>query len=250
MDLFLWLPLFGAALDEMAEMAKAEGREITNRNIGIEISSATESEPESEPEVAIELAMERSGTEGMDIKIKLSIKSEEAETKLYEPIVQTLIMDHTALTLDLQDKFSTYGIEEAPDRHRSRTRQADMHMFKVLLGRAKVPEKFPKDPDWTAGEITREFVRPLANRIWQCAAEDRRPMLTSKGDCGLVPETAQEGDELVVLYGCCIPLVVRKHSDGSHRLVGGCFVQGAMYGDILDAMHEGTVSRTQLFHFR
>jgi hypothetical protein len=51
----------------------------------------------------------------------------------------------------------------------------------------------------------------------------------------LLPEAAEEGDEVGILCGCPIPLVFRKDSDVEmYRIIGCCYVDGAMDGQIVD----------------
>jgi hypothetical protein len=54
---------------------------------------------------------------------------------------------------------------------------------------------------------------------------------------GLIPPQAQEGDSICILYGCSVPVVLRKSlgANGSHywELVGEAYVHGLMDGEAL-----------------
>ncbi len=47
---------------------------------------------------------------------------------------------------------------------------------------------------------------------------------------GLAPQPAEVGDEVWVLLGCDVPMILRK-CDGHYILVGECFVYGMMEGE-------------------
>lgn len=57
----------------------------------------------------------------------------------------------------------------------------------------------------------------------------------------LVPGLAREGDVIAVVYGCSIPLLLRRPIEGGgYRLVGKCYVHGVMDGEAL-AVDQGCV---------
>ena len=49
--------------------------------------------------------------------------------------------------------------------------------------------------------------------LWWWTTLHRRPIRTVSGHLGLVPDFAQEGDMICVLYGCSTPVVLRKNED-------------------------------------
>ncbi|KAK6206173.1 hypothetical protein QIS74_13592 [Colletotrichum tabaci] len=58
-----------------------------------------------------------------------------------------------------------------------------------------------------------------------------RLMVSCDGHVGLVPQRAMKGDFLCVLFGCSIPIVLRKSEDrDSFNVIGECFVDGYMEG--------------------
>ncbi|GLA76942.1 hypothetical protein AtubIFM55763_008820 [Aspergillus tubingensis] len=64
------------------------------------------------------------------------------------------------------------------------------------------------------------------------ATSYRRMMISSKGYIGLVPAKAQEGDHICVLYGCSVPVILRKKGD-HYVLIGESYVHGIMDGEAL-----------------
>ncbi|KAK9773234.1 putative Heterokaryon incompatibility protein [Seiridium cardinale] len=70
-----------------------------------------------------------------------------------------------------------------------------------------------------------------------------RLMVSRNGRVGMVPEKANKGDLVCVLFGCSVPVLLRKseHGDG-FTLVGECFLDGCMNGSLLD--QDGFAERT------
>jgi hypothetical protein len=58
----------------------------------------------------------------------------------------------------------------------------------------------------------------------------KRFILTEKELAGLAPQEAEEGDKIVVLFGCDFPVVLRE-VDNYWRLIGEVYVDGIMYGE-------------------
>jgi hypothetical protein len=58
----------------------------------------------------------------------------------------------------------------------------------------------------------------------------RRLFKTKKGYLGLGPRSLKKGDEVALLKGGMVPLVIRK-TDNNFELVGDCYVHGIMHGE-------------------
>ncbi|KAK4171220.1 heterokaryon incompatibility protein-domain-containing protein [Triangularia setosa] len=62
-----------------------------------------------------------------------------------------------------------------------------------------------------------------------------RLMVTSNGRIGMVIDKAMKGDLVCILFGCNVPILLRKSEcGGSYRLIGECFLDGYMNGEALD----------------
>ncbi|CEI61900.1 unnamed protein product [Fusarium venenatum] len=59
---------------------------------------------------------------------------------------------------------------------------------------------------------------------------------TEEGRCGVVPPDAQVGDEVLIVGGGNVPFLFRKSTkrQGSYQLVGECYVDGIMQGEVFD----------------
>lgn len=114
------------------------------------------------------------------------------------------------------------------------------------------PPRPPKDPTLEVNEVERSAV--MGRRLFE----------TEDGYLGLGPDDVQEGDIVVIIFGCPMPLIVRdagkryvsqdSHSNARHELrlhvpnmngdgdvpvncytlIGDAYVQGAMYGEAVE----------------
>jgi len=62
------------------------------------------------------------------------------------------------------------------------------------------------------------------------ATTGRKFLRTKRGFMGLAPQPAEVGDEVWILLGCEVPMLLRK-CDDYYILVGECFVVGMMEGE-------------------
>ncbi|EUC42428.1 hypothetical protein COCMIDRAFT_8014 [Bipolaris oryzae ATCC 44560] len=75
----------------------------------------------------------------------------------------------------------------------------------------------------------------------------RRLMVTERGYIGMAPCRARPGDVVAVLFGCSIPLVLRREaSKDAWHVVGEGFVYGYMNGEIADQVKNGKLSVQRL----
>ena len=61
----------------------------------------------------------------------------------------------------------------------------------------------------------------------------RTLVLTRKGCLGLGPTNARKGDLVCILYGCSVPVIIRKYGQG-YRYVGESYIHGLMDGAAVD----------------
>jgi hypothetical protein len=67
--------------------------------------------------------------------------------------------------------------------------------------------------------------------ILPASEHGRHFFITERGYFGLVPQSAKEGDLLVIFHGGRVPFCIRPivgSADGYHHLIGDCYVNGAM----------------------
>lgn len=65
--------------------------------------------------------------------------------------------------------------------------------------------------------------------------------MTDSGLLGTAPRQARKGDLIYVLLGCSIPLVLRpvKTKINTFELIGECYVDGYMNGEVFDDVAHG-----------
>ncbi|TGO46901.1 hypothetical protein BCON_0302g00080 [Botryotinia convoluta] len=68
----------------------------------------------------------------------------------------------------------------------------------------------------------------------------RRLMTTDQGLIGMVPCRARKSDQVWILLGCSIPLILRKWEDNKgYQVIGECYLHGYMSGEIQEEVNSG-----------
>ena len=68
-----------------------------------------------------------------------------------------------------------------------------------------------------------------------------RVLVTTDGGCfGMGPGRAQPGDEICVLLGCSIPLVIRRNGE-EFELIGECYLKDFMNGEAIEMVKGGSL---------
>ena len=71
-------------------------------------------------------------------------------------------------------------------------------------------------------------------RQWTGICSGRRIAFGNKQRFGLVPRTSKEGDEIFILHGSKVPIVLRKVKTHYYRVIGQCYWHACMLGDEVD----------------
>lgn len=81
-----------------------------------------------------------------------------------------------------------------------------------------------------------DFLTRVQNVIWN-RKFFRTSDLPGEGYFGLAPPKTEKGDVISILYGCSVPVVLRrlKRFIGAWELIGECFVYGMMDGEAMAA---------------
>lgn len=61
----------------------------------------------------------------------------------------------------------------------------------------------------------------------------RSLIVTTDGCPGLAPENTKPGDKICVILGCPSPLILREETPSHYAIVGECYVDGIMNGELL-----------------
>lgn len=95
--------------------------------------------------------------------------------------------------------------------------------------------------DWDAlpygatPQILHELSRVQYQRRIACCAGER---------LALVPDLAERGDRIAILHGSRAPVVLRRRLAGTFAVIGQCYYDGAMYGDVADPDDDDAVVMT------
>lgn len=68
----------------------------------------------------------------------------------------------------------------------------------------------------------------------------RRPFISTRGYVGLTPSYSEPGDIICILYGCVVPLVLRRNGMG-YQLIGEAYVHGIMDGEFVGKDHDSEI---------
>ncbi|KAK0130271.1 hypothetical protein ONS96_000794 [Cadophora gregata f. sp. sojae] len=96
-----------------------------------------------------------------------------------------------------------------------------------------------------------EFLDRVQSVTWNRKVFLTRSKLKGMQRLGLAPPNTQEGDTVCILYGCSVPVILRKVADGEsmyHELIGECFLYGMMDGEALTCLTKE--ERTMEFEIR
>ena len=103
-----------------------------------------------------------------------------------------------------------------------------------------------------------EFLTVVRNVIWNrrtfCSSNISNDDGSSKRLVGLIPQKSEIGDHICILYGCSVPVVLRKTHDSiankvaSWQLIGDAYVHEHMDGESLSSASSKTIeSREAVF---
>ena len=100
--------------------------------------------------------------------------------------------------------------------------------------------------------IVARFARRVQEVVWM-----RRLIKTHRGQLGLSPEKTKKRDLICILYGCSVPVVLRKHHadepEEFFEFIGECYVHGLMDGEAFTIQQnekDKKVSAKRIFELR
>ena len=66
----------------------------------------------------------------------------------------------------------------------------------------------------------------------------RRVARCANNRLALTPDLTQKGDQNAILHGSRVPVVLRPRPNGKNVVIGQCYYDGAMYGEMADPVDE------------
>jgi hypothetical protein len=86
-------------------------------------------------------------------------------------------------------------------------------------------------------EHIKSFLSVVRNVVWNRRTFEAPGLPTEDPLRGLVPRNARVGDRICILYGCSVPVVLRKHEISDKecywKLIGDAYVHGVMDGEAI-----------------
>lgn len=109
--------------------------------------------------------------------------------------------------------------------------------------------KVPENTDTTLEKevsLFKKFVNRMDTLLYR-----RSAFSTSNGWIGIGPDNMKAGDVIVLLSGGDIPHVLRLCGCKEHyELIGECYVEGIMYGEMMNALQKESMVEGKIFRIR
>ncbi|RFU79323.1 heterokaryon incompatibility [Trichoderma arundinaceum] len=102
---------------------------------------------------------------------------------------------------------------------------------KYMLTNDDIQHADPRVVTFTEDEVKKLLLMHNSVVKWY---HGRRFAITDAGDFAAVPESAREGDVVCIFNGSRVPYVLRPSQNGYYTLVGECYVDGMMRGEVRD----------------
>lgn len=80
------------------------------------------------------------------------------------------------------------------------------------------------------------------------ATSHKRLLVTKEGQIGMAPLHARKGDTIAILFGCKVPVVLRRRDEGhGYIVIGETYVYGSMGGEAVAQLKDNTVCDFHLY---
>jgi hypothetical protein len=99
-------------------------------------------------------------------------------------------------------------------------------------------------------KVVTEYLRRVQSVVWMQVLI-RTTIGESHDNLGLAPQSVMEGDSICIVYGCSVPVVLRKvFPDGTegkyyYELIGECYIHGMMDGEAFRILKELKIDKEE-----
>lgn len=97
-------------------------------------------------------------------------------------------------------------------------------------------------------KVVTEYLRRVQSVVWMRVLI-RTTIAGSENNLGLAPQSVKEGDLICIVYGCSVPVVLRKliddENDKSYELIGECYIHGMMDGEAFRILQEMKIKKEE-----
>ncbi|KAG0647087.1 Heterokaryon incompatibility protein [Hyphodiscus hymeniophilus] len=104
---------------------------------------------------------------------------------------------------------------------------------------ARALVNLPSEEFSASGE--QEEILGLICRAFNDGMRGRSMGITSRGYIGVMPQDVRQGDLVCVLFGCSVPVVLRKRTDDSYIFIGESYLHGFMDAEAIVYQMKGTL---------
>jgi hypothetical protein len=104
--------------------------------------------------------------------------------------------------------------------------------------------RLPSYPSQRYADPDSDKLNTFLSRFHDSTRKKARRLVVTDGGCvGMAPCRAREGDSVAVLFGCSIPLVLRRVPlQETWQIVGEAYVHGYMNGEVAGLIESGTLA--------
>jgi hypothetical protein len=99
-------------------------------------------------------------------------------------------------------------------------------------------------------KVVTEYLRRVQSVVWMRVLI-RTTIGDSQNSLGLAPQNVREGDLICIVYGCSVPVVLRKFSVDQENgkcyyvLIGECYIHGMMDGEAFRILQELKIEKEE-----
>jgi hypothetical protein len=178
--------------------------------------------------------------ECLDVLSCMSPKDGTTPADVQDTIWRTLCANRDAAGNPAPDSFKDalpILMGMANSRHSVQTDVLHEANFMEHVASIDIEELLDADLDKSL-EHVRDYMKVVRDTVWNRRAFQATPnKFTSKVLVGLMPQHAHVGDRICILYGCSVPVILRKHEnpiEGTYwQLMGDAYVHGFMDGEAI-----------------
>jgi hypothetical protein len=133
----------------------------------------------------------------------------------------------------MQNKTSEIPTDFRPWFNRNRLFRIRGCSLETIVHYTTLDEKWISENQNSISVLEPEAWATFTGRFFDAVVRmSRRLMVSNRGFLGLAPDRSQKGDLVCILFGCSVPVVLRKTADSTKFvLIGECYVDGYMAGE-------------------
>jgi hypothetical protein len=158
-------------------------------------------------------------------------------------------IENLSRTSNLSDNGSHFFDPIKPDPFIHEIYILDAYIQSLLCGRISTRERLtreeinkfmsPNPPD-TTDPVRESFLTKACNAL-EAGMIGRSIAVTKHGYIGAIPQDAQTGDLICVLFGCSVPVVMRKRAGEEYIFIGECYLHGFMDAEAIAMQAKGNL---------